>query len=160
MSDEIDFSGLKQDAQNLASSEPIDLNELLKQKLDDVDLLIADLGQLNDFNREAADFAKEARTEIRWNRIARVIVLGSVAILLILLCRFVWVIVDWDSFARLRNTPLAFSTAIAAAIGGGVVLSISVTKAVFSSFAERNAGVPMPEHFKAVIDAVGHLFGK
>jgi hypothetical protein len=62
------------------------------------------------------------------------------------------------SFNPIRANPVAFSTALAASVGGGVLLATSVSKAVFSTFSERNNGVPMPDHLKTVVDGIGSIF--
>lgn len=157
MSDPIDFSAIGKEADRIAREDQPAISETLAAKLDQVDLLIADLGQISSFNAKAQAFVEEAATEIKWNRRARLAVTVVVGFMLLGLGRLLWLLADGDRFAKLRETPVAFSTVVAATIGGGVILAISLTRAVFSTFAERNVGVPMPDHLKGVMDAVGSL---
>ncbi len=133
------------------------LSNQLISGLDKVELLIADLGRLNDFNDKAQKFVAEAEREMRWNRIARVCVLLAAACVVIVIgCSVKHILVDQD-FTELRKNSAGFSTIIAASIGGIVLLLVSVIRSVFSTFAERNSGSPIPEHLKGVIDAVSGL---
>jgi len=134
--------------------------EDLAERLEQVDLLIADLGQLDEFNKKAAEFTKSAAIEITWNRWSRVAVLIVAFCIIIGLCRFLWVLVTWNDFAELRANPTAFSTVVVAVIGGGILLCHGVAKSVFTSFGDRNSGIPMPEHLKAVIESTSDLFGR
>lgn len=144
-----------------ASGTPIPTtSDLLAQRLDQVDLLIADLGQASEFTSKAVSFVDEATKEAAWNRKARFCTLLVVLAMLLGIARIVWLLVDSEGFEALRNNPVAFSTALAATVGGGILLATSVSKAVFSTFAERNSGVPMPDHLKAIVDGIGGIFSK
>jgi hypothetical protein len=139
---------------------PVAENQLsveLVSGLEKVELLIADLGRLNDFNEKAQKFVSEAEKEMRWNRIARVWVLVAAALVIVAIGLTVREVLINSSFAELRKSGAGFSTIIAASVGGIVLLLVSVTRSVFSTFAERNSGSPMPEHLKGVIDAVSSL---
>jgi hypothetical protein len=134
------------------------ITEQLKQKFDQVDLLIADLGQIGDFKHKAAEFAVAATIEARWNRWSRAATLIVVMLIVIGLAFTLYQLLVGDAFSNLRSVPVAFSTALAAVVGGGVILVSGVSKAVFSSFAERNAGVPVPDHLKSVMDGLNSIF--
>lgn len=69
-----------------------------------------------------------------------------------------WLIASDSNFETLRGNAAALSAVMAACVGGGILLSVGVTRAVFSSFKERNEGTPTPDHLKAVIDEVRGLF--
>lgn len=135
------------------------LNQRLAERLDQVDLLVADLGQASEFTAKAVKFAEEATTEIRWNRIARVCTLVVVLLMIFGLARMLWLLMSDAAFQKIRDNPVAFSTGMAAIIGGGVVLATAVSKSVFSSFSERNGGLPVPEHLKTIMDGIGSIFG-
>lgn len=133
------------------------LDSQLVEKLDAVDLLIADLGQLSEFNASAQSFVNAATKEMAWNRRARLAVIVVAGLMIVGLACLVKEVLFSEFLNDLRQSPTAFSTVIAASIGGGVVLAISVTRAVFSTFGERNEGVPMPEQLKQVIDVAKML---
>jgi hypothetical protein len=148
----LDLGPIQADADKAALANANDLDAQLVEKLDAVDLLIADLGQLGEFNAAAQAFVNAATKEIDWNRRARLAVIIVAVVIIIALACLVNQMLFASTLTGLRNSPSAFSTVVAASIGGGVILAISVTRAVFSSFGERNDGVPMPEQLKQVID--------
>ena len=157
MSAPVDTSPIEREAHD---NPPITtgLNEALAARLDKVDLLLADLGQASEFTAKAVKFADEAATEIRWNRIARALTLSVVLLIICGLARILFIILQWPDFQNLRANPIALSTALAAIIGGGVILATGVSKSVLSNFADRNGGMPMPDHLKVVIDGIGSIF--
>ena len=155
MTTPVDTSAISAEAAGEATQSTPDL---LAQRLDQVDLLIADLGQASEFTNKAVKFVGEATKETEWNRIARACTLGVVLTILGGLARIVWLLMTDARFDAIRGNPVAFSTALAALVGGGVLLATSVSKAVFSTFAERNSGVPMPDHLKTVVDGIGNIF--
>jgi hypothetical protein len=148
---ELDLGPIQADADKAEQSSG-SLDAQLTKRLDAVDLLIADLGQLGEFNATAQTFVNAATKEIDWNRRARLAVILVAGLIIVALAFLVGTVLLCPTLDSLRASPTAFSTVIAASIGGGVILAISVTRAVFSTFGERNDGVPMPEHLKQVID--------
>jgi hypothetical protein len=138
----------------IAAQNPAGLTEELKDGLDRLDLLLADLGQINEFSQKATSYVDEARSELQWNKVARAVTVILTLIIIFVLLRFLHTAMATDHFMALANNPNALAVLIGGAIGGTVVLAIGVTRAVHSTFAERNAGMPMPEHLKTVIDAV------
>lgn len=148
----LDLGSIKADADKVELVGAGNLDAQLIEKLDAVDLLIADLGQMGEFNAAAQSFVKAAAKEIDWNRRARLAVIIVALLMIIALACLISELLFSSLLDDLRKSPSAFSTVVAASIGGGVILAISVTRAVFSTFGERNEGVPMPEQLKQVID--------
>ncbi len=148
----LDLGPIQADADKAELANANNFDAQLVEKLDAVDLLIADLGQLSEFNAAAQSFVNAATKEIEWNRKARLAVIIVAGVIIIALACLINQMLFAPLLAELRKSPSAFSTVIAASIGGGVILAISVTRAVFSTFGERNDGVPMPEQLKQVID--------
>ena len=148
----LDLRPIQADADKAELANASNRESQLVEKLDAVDLLIADLGQLGEFNTSAQAFVNAATKEIDWNRRARLAVILVAGAIIVALACLVNQMLFASSLTELRKSPSAFSTVIAASIGGGVILAISVTRAVFSTFSERNDGVPMPEQLKQVID--------
>lgn len=138
----------------IAAQNPAGLTEDLKDGLDKIDLLLGDLGQINEFSQKATLYVDEARSELRWNKFARAVTVSLTLVMIFVLLRFLHTAMATDHFIALRNNPNALAVLIGGAIGGTVVLAIGVTRAVHATFAERNAGMPMPEHLKTAIDAV------
>lgn len=53
----------------------------------------------------------------------------------------------------------ALTALIVGCITGSVVVPIALVKGAFSNVADRNAGLPMPEHMKEIIDAAKNIMG-
>lgn len=156
----VDLAAITRDALETAEEVAAPVNDELAARLDQVDLLVADLGQISEFITSSKECVEEAKTDIKWNRIARIwLMLALLAIVAGLSISFYNILVS-DPFAVLRNNPTAFSTVAVACIGGIIVIAITVTKAVFMSFDDRHKGVPMPEHLKAVTDPLRDFFGR
>jgi hypothetical protein len=153
----VDTSAIGREAAQ-APHEAASINDQLANKLDQVDLLIADLGQISEFTASANKFTDEAATEIKWNRKARVATLVCVLVIIVGLFIMLSLVLSIDTFKDLRSNPVAFSTTLVAIIGGTVILAKGVSSSVFSSFADRNGGMPMPEHLKTVLDGIGSVF--
>jgi hypothetical protein len=148
----LDLGPIQADADKAEQAGASNLEGQLVEKLDAVDLLIADLGQMSEFNASAQSFVNAATKEIDWNRWARLAVILVAGLMITGLALLVREVLFSTSLNDLRQSPTAFSTVIAASIGGGVILAIGVTRAVFSTFGERNDGVPMPEQLRQVIE--------
>lgn len=141
------------DAESTAAPTPL-LTEELKNSLDKVDLLVADLGQLGEFTRKAEKYVEEAATELYWNRVARAAAVLATLLIIIVLLMFLRTALDSRYSDAFTNNPYALSVLVGAVVGGVVILCITLTRSVHATFAERNAGMPMPEQLKVVIDAV------
>lgn len=160
MTNHVDTSPIADDAEQTPESLLAAKQLALDTGLEKIELLIADLSRISEFANKATDFADQAKTEIEWNRWSRAIVLFVVALLLI---GFVFIACQLTQDARfvdLRKNPTAFAATLASVVGGGTLLAGTVTKSVFLSFKNRNEGLPIPEHFKEVIDSVNSLIGK
>jgi RsiW-degrading membrane proteinase PrsW (M82 family) len=144
-------------ASGVRPSAPPDLTEQLKTNLDKVDLLIADLGQLGNLTRNADRFIQEATTELAWNRWARAGASIGVLVIVIVMLFFLRAALNNEFKTAFTGNPHGLSVLIGAVFGGVVVIAIAFTRAVHSTFAERNAGMPMPEHLKTVVDTIKNV---
>lgn len=160
MSKEVDTSPIDDDAQKTPKSSIEEKEKALDSGLEKIELLIGDLNRISEFTNKATDFADQAKTEIKWNRWSRVVVLGAVAVLLVGFVFIAYKLTQDASFVDLRKNPTAFAATLASVVGGGTLLAGTVTKSVFLSFKNRNEGLPIPKHFKEVIDSVNALTGK
>ena len=150
---------MEADAQETGAS-AADLTEDLKTNLDKVDLLIADVGQLGEFTRKAELFVEEATTEIYWNRIARACAVGATLVIIFILLMFLRTALTAKYSTAFANNPNALPVLAGAIVGGVVILCITLTRSVHATFAERNAGMPVPEHLKTVLDAAKAILPK
>ncbi|WP_212742101.1 hypothetical protein, partial [Sphingomonas sp. 3F27F9] len=79
-----------------------------------------------------------------------VLVLFLATVLVVSLCRS-------DRFGA--DQPHALTALIVATVTGCVVVTIAVTKGAFATMADRNAGLPMPEHMKEIIEVGKNIIG-
>ncbi len=160
MAKKADIQDIKRDAEKAEGEAEKPLDETLKKRLDKVDLLIADLGQVNEFNVKSQEFVDAATEEIKQNTRSRKHVLCAAGLIIFALAiTIVCLLFDHD-FDEVRNDPTAFTTILGISIGGIIVLMMSITKAVFSRFSERNEGVPMPSQLKEVINTLQDYIDK
>lgn len=138
-----------------ASLTPDDLRSLA----DRVDLLTADFGRWDSYKAASAEYITAFRDEVNWYwriRLAvsiacALIILFFVILLVIVLCR-AKVIFGEDS-------GHALTALIVATVSGSVIITIAVTKGAFQTMADRNAGLPMPDHMKEIVEAGKNILG-
>lgn len=127
---------------------------------DKVELLLADLGELKAYPAASAEYVTAFTAEINWHRVIRGWVAAATALIVLallgLLVAAIWHRVEWFG----RRESHALTALIVATIGGSVVITIAVAKAVFAPISERNAGLPMPEHIKTLWEAMQSITGK
>lgn len=148
------------DARRTASEADVTMPENVKAALDKVDLLLADLGQLGEFNQKAERFVEAATTELKWNMISRAASVIATLIVIFVLMMFLRAAMSGDFAAAFASNPYALSVLVGGSVGGTVILLIALTRAVHATFAERNAGMPVPEHLKTVLDTVKTILPK
>jgi len=148
----LDTSDIAKDASKTAHIESLD--EELKKQLDALELLRTDLGQVSDFNAKAQKLIDEATIELNWNRWARLAVSITSLVIVVGLACLIYQLLTNDAFSAIRDSAPAFTTVITASVGGIILVVNSATKAVFTNFPERNAGIPMPEHLKPIVETI------
>ena len=122
--------------------------EDLKKLADKIELLEADFGRWDSYKAAATEYVEEFTTEVKWHRNVRlgVSIAGAVLILflaILLICGLS------NSKAIFGDDPgNALTALIVGCIGGCVIVTIALIKGAFSNLADRNAGLPMPDHMK------------
>ncbi|MDR7256026.1 hypothetical protein J2X47_000187 [Sphingomonas sp. BE270] len=130
----------------------------LKALADRVDLLTADFGRWESYKTASAEYIAAFKTEVDWHWRIRLavsiacglLVLFLATVLVVSLCRS-------DRFGA--DQPHALTALIVATVTGCVVVTIAVTKGAFATMADRNAGLPMPEHMKEIIEVGKNIIG-
>ena len=155
-----DIAGvISESAGNEASPSP-ELSDELKNRLDQVDLLIADLGSLAQFKARASEYVLEAKIEATWNRrIRAATALGVFALVGILLTTVYITIFRIHWFLMWGSLNVLVGLAVSC-IGGSVVLAIALTRSSFAPTTERNSGLPIPEHLSTLLEAVKSITSK
>ena len=139
---------------------PTPANELaiLAEK---VELLTADFGRWEEYKAATAEYVKEFSAEIRWVRIIRAWVAIAAAALVLFFCGgLVAVLCLSQRIFGVNDAGHALTALIVAAIGGSVIIAIATIKGAFRTTVERNEGLPMPEHFKEVLEVGKQLFNR
>lgn len=133
--------------------------EDLKAMADALELLTADFGTWKGYKAASTEYIKEFTTEIVWHRRVRAAITVAGAGLVIF---FAIVLVCGLSKSDTLFTDQqshALTALIVGCITGCVIVTIALIKGAFSNLADRNAGLPMPDHIKEVIDAAKNIVG-
>lgn len=112
---------------------------------DRVELLTADFGRWETYKAASTEYIEAFKTEVDWHwriRLAVAIACGLLVLFLVILL-MVGVHSANDFKPEQSHALIAL---IVGCITGSVVVTIALVKGAFSNLADRNAGLPMPEH--------------
>lgn len=145
-------------AQEGASAETLSTEDL-KTLADEVELLKADFGRWDSYKGAATEYVDEFTKEIKWHRRVRLgVSIGGGALILFLSILLVCGISKSTEIFG-TNAGNALTALIVGCIGGCVIVTIALIKGAFSNVADRNAGLPMPDHIKEIVDAGKNITG-
>lgn len=130
-----------------------------KELADKVDLLSADFGQWTQYKAASVEYVKEFTLEVKWHRKIRLAVAVAGALMVIVLIGGLALAIYFAQRIFGSDPGHSLTALIVSAIGGSVVITVSVARGAFATMADRNAGLPVPEHIKAVVEAAGQMFG-
>lgn len=126
---------------------------------DSLDLLTADFGSWKGYKAASTKYVEEFSTEIIWHRRIRLGVAIACAILVLFLAVGLVLAVLFAQQLFRADQAHALTALIVGCITGSVVVTIALVKGAFSNLADRNAGLPMPEHMKEIVDAAKNIMG-
>jgi hypothetical protein len=130
----------------------------LKALADRVDLLTADFGRWESYKAASAEYVTAFKNEVDWHWRIRLAVSIACGVLVVFLATVLVVcLCHADRFGP--NQPHALTALIVATVTGCVVVTIAATKGAFATMADRNAGLPMPEHMKEIFEAGKSIIG-
>lgn len=140
------------------AGDPAESTDPLAVLSERLDLLVADAGRWNEYKAASAEYIEEFAKEIRWHRRVRlaVAVFSGLLIVTLITCLVLAVLYREALFGT--DVGHALTALIVAAIGGSVIIAIAVAKGAFATIADRNAGLPMPDHMKEVFDVGKNLW--
>lgn len=138
-----------------AAISPDDL-QLLADK---VELLTADFGRWESYKAASVEYVIAFKDELNWHRRIRAAVSVACAIIIIFFATILVVALRHSDTLFKDTTGHALTALIVATVTGTVVITIAVIKGAFQTMADRNAGLPMPDHMKEIVDAGKNLFG-
>lgn len=138
-----------------ASSIPDD-NKKLAESLD---LLTADFGRWESYKAASAEYINEFTTEVRWHRRIRLAVSIACALLVLFLATVLVVALRHANTLFSDSSGHALTALIVATVTGCVVVTIATIKGAFQTMADRNSGLPMPDHIKEIVDAARDYMG-
>jgi hypothetical protein len=130
----------------------------MKALADRVDLLTADIGRWESYKAASAEYVLAFKTEVDWHNRIRLAVSVACGLLVIFLLAMLMVGVRNANDFKPEHSH-ALTALIVGCITGSVVVTIAVVKGAFSNVADRNAGLPMPEHMKEIVDAAKGIMG-
>ncbi len=125
---------------------------------DSLELLTADFGSWKGYKAASTKYVEEFTTEVVWHRRIRLGVAIACALLVLFLVIMLMVGVrNANNFKPEQSHAL--TALIVGCITGSVVVTIALVKGAFSNLADRNAGLPMPEHIKEIVEAAKNIVG-
>lgn len=131
----------------------------LQTLADKVELLSADFGRWDEFKAASAEYIREFKTELEWHRKIRFYVVIACALLVVFLAVGLVLAVLWAKALFGDSSSHALTALIVATVTGSVVVTIAVARGAFQTMADRNVGLPMPEHMKELVEAGKSLLG-
>jgi hypothetical protein len=120
---------------------------------DKFDLLTADFGRWDEFKAASAEYIREFKTELAWHRKIRLGVVIACGLLVLFLGFCLVLGVLWAKQLFGDDPGHALTALIVATVTGSVIVTIAVARGAFATMADRNAGLPMPEHMKELVEA-------
>lgn len=131
----------------------------LRKLADEMELLKADFGNWESYKAASTAYVTEFTTEVKWHRKIRlgVAIAGAVLILFLAILLICGVSQAQTIFGS--DPGHALTALIVGCITGCVIVTIALIKGAFSNVADRNAGLPMPDHMKELVDAGKNLLG-
>jgi hypothetical protein len=126
---------------------------------DKVELLTADFGRWDSYKAASVEYVTAFKDELNWHRRIRVAVSVACACIIIFLGGVLVVALRHSDTLFNDKTGHALTALIVATVTGSVVITIAVIKGAFQTMADRNAGLPMPDHMKEIVDAGKSLLG-
>lgn len=133
--------------------------EDLRSLADRVDLLTADFGKWEAYKAASTEYIDAFKTEADWHwriRLA-VAIAGGTLVLFLAVCLVLGVL--WAGPLFRPDQAHALTALIIGCITGSVIVTIALVKGAFSNLSDRNAGLPMPEHMKEIVDAAKSIVG-
>ncbi|AYJ86895.1 hypothetical protein D3Y57_14290 [Sphingomonas paeninsulae] len=129
-----------------------------KALADHVELLTADFGRWESYKAASVEYIAVFANEVVWHKRIRLAVSIACGVLVVFLAGVLVVsLCHADSFGA--DQAHALTAIIAATVTGCVVVTIAVTRGAFSTLTDRNAGLPMPEHMKEIVEAAKSIIG-
>ncbi len=120
--------------------------------------MTADIGRWESYKAASTEYVLAFKTEVDWhNRIRLAVSVGCGLLVIFLLIMLMVGVHNANDFKPEHSHAL--TALIVGCITGSVIVTIAVVKGAFSNVADRNAGLPMPEHMKEIVDAAKGIMG-
>lgn len=130
-----------------------------KELADKLDLLVADFGRWESYKAASTEYIEAFTTEVKWHARIRLAVAIFGGLLVFFLASCLVLAVLWSGRLFANGGGHTLTAIVVASITGAVVVTIAVAKGAFSTLADRNSGLPMPEHVKELIEATRSVTG-
>lgn len=131
----------------------------LKKLADEIELLKADFGNWESYKAASTEYVKAFTKEVEWHRKIRLgVALAGLGIVLFLAILLICGVANATTIFG-ADPGHALTALIVGCITGCVIVTIALIKGAFSNVADRNAGLPMPDHIKEIVEAGKNLVG-
>lgn len=130
-----------------------------KALADRIELLAADFGRWESYKAASTEYVQAFAKEVNWHRVIRTAVAVAGAFLIIFLAGALVCGMLYSKTLFGTDQGHALPALIVACVTGCVIVTIALIKGAFSNVADRNAGLPMPEHIKEIIEAAKAIVG-
>lgn len=131
----------------------------LKAMADALELLTADFGTWKGYKAASTEYIKEFTKEIVWHRRIRAAVAVACGILIVFFAIVLVCGLNNSDTLFTAEQSHALTALIVGCITGCVIVTIALVKGAFSNLTDRNAGLPMPDHIKEIVDAAKNIVG-
>jgi hypothetical protein len=131
----------------------------MRAMADALQLLTADFGAWKGYKAASTKYVEEFTKEIVWHRLIRLwVAIACAVIVTILAATLVYAVFHADTLFS-KGHEHSLTALIVGCITGSVIVTIALVKGAFSNVADRNAGLPMPEHMKEIVEAAKNIVG-
>ncbi|MCK9542498.1 MAG: hypothetical protein M0R03_10775 [Novosphingobium sp.] len=111
------------------------------------------------YKAASTEYIKEFTKEIVWHRRIRAAVTGACGVLIVFFAIVLVCGLNNSDTLFTAEQSHALTALIVGCITGCVIVTIALVKGAFSNLADRNAGLPMPDHIKEIVDAAKNIVG-
>ena len=134
-------------------TDPSDINEDLKLRLDSVEYLLENLGQTQELFEEISAYVKESKAELRHLKYYRIAAISAAGLIIAFLLSLLVCVVFYHQIWFFIQGPITRSSVIVGTIAGSIVLATVVLKGVFRSAEDKSKETALPEQFKLLVEA-------
>jgi hypothetical protein len=132
----------------------LSISEELKRRLDEIELLIEEIGQTRKLADSATDYFNESAKELAHLRWYRIITMACAGLLVMFLVGFLVCVVFYHQTWFYLQGEVTRSAIIVGALSGSIILMSVAIRGVFKATSDRSKEDGLPDHLKDAIEIV------